>query len=110
MAKLEIFRSTQVVKDSNTPSFTSLSLPLSLAQQQGAGVNAITKAVGDIKNDLTKIESQNAVDAAKPQIIKDILNVYEQASKADDTDKALTFYYNNTNPKNFQNVLDSQKP
>ena len=110
MAKLEIFRSTQAVKDSNTPSFTSLSLPLSLAQQQGAGVNAITKAVGDIKNDLTKIESQNAVDAAKPQIIKDILNVYEQASKADDTDKALTFYYNNTNPKNFQNVLDSQKP
>ena len=83
---------------------------MSLAIQQGQGINAITKAIGDIQNDLLKIESQNAVDAVKPQITKDIYNIYEEAIKADDTDKALTLFYNNTSPKNFTQLLKGQTP
>ena len=90
---------------SNTPRTSALALPLSLATQQGQGIR-VTKAIGDIKNDLLKIESQNAVDSAKPQIVKDILNVYEQAAKADDTDKALTYFYNNTNQNKFSSLFE----
>ena len=101
MAKLEIFSNTQKTQQSKDVNTAGLNLPMSLAIQQGQGINAITKAIGDIQNDLLKIESQNAVDAVKPQITKDIYNIYEEAIKADDTDKALTLFYNNTSPKNF---------
>ena len=110
MAKLQIFNSKQGVSQSNTPRTSALALPLSLATQQGQGIQAVTKAIGDIKNDLLKIESQNAVDSAKPQIVKDILNVYEQAAKADDTDKALTYFYNNTNPNKFSSLFEDKSP
>ena len=77
MAKLTILQSEQNVRESRTPTTTALNLPLSLATQQGAAINSVVKAIGDIQNDLTKIETQNAVDNAKPNIVKDILNVYE---------------------------------
>jgi len=110
MAKLQIFSSTQKTQQSKDVNTSTLALPLSLATQQGQGINAITKAIGDIQNDLLKIESQNAVDAVKPQITKDILNIYEEATKADDTDKALTIFYNNTSPKNFAQLLKDKTP
>ena len=110
MAKLQILNSKQNVQESATPRTSALALPLSLATQQGKAINSVVKAAGDIQNDLRKIESQNAVDAAKPQIVKDILNVYEKATKADTTDKALTFFYNNTNPNKFENIFADQSP
>lgn len=110
MAKLEIFSNTQKTQQSKDVNTAGLNLPMSLAIQQGQGINAITKAIGDIQNDLLKIESQNAVDAVKPQITKDIYNIYEEAIKADDTDKALTLFYNNTSPKNFTQLLKGQSP
>ena len=110
MAKLEIFDSKVAVQESKTPATSALTLPLSLATQQGQGIQAITKAVGEIQNDITKIETQNAVDAAKPNIVKDILNVYEKASKLNDTDAALKLFYENTSPTNFEYLLENQKP
>lgn len=110
MAKLQILNSKQNVQESATPRTSALALPLSLATQQGKAINSVVKAAGDIQNDLRKIESQNAVDAAKPQIVKDILNVYEKATKADTTDKALTFFYNNTNPSKFESIFTDQSP
>ena len=110
MAKLEIFDSKVAVQESKTPATSALTLPLSLATQQGQGIKAITKAVGEIQNDIIKIETQNAVDAAKPNIVKDILNVYEKASKLNDTDAALKLFYENTSPTNFEYLLENQKP
>ena len=43
MAKLEIIESKQGVRESKTPNTISLSLPLTLAQTQKAGINAISK-------------------------------------------------------------------
>ena len=110
MAKLEIFDSKVAVQEGKAPATSSLRLPLSLATMQGQGIQAITKAVGDIRNDIVKIETQNAVDAAKPNIVKDILNVYERASKETDTDTALKKYYELTAPSNFEYLLEGQKP
>ena len=67
MAKLQIFNSKQGVSQSNTPRTSALALPLSLATQQGQD-QAVTKAICDIKNDLLKIESQNAVDKAMKKL------------------------------------------
>ena len=110
MAKLTILQSEQNVRESRTPTTTALNLPLSLATQQGAAINSVVKAIGDIQNDLTKIETQNAVDNAKPSIVKDILNVYEKASKAPNTDTALKTFYEFTSPSNFEYLLKDQKP
>ena len=110
MAKLTILQSEQNVRESRTPATTSLNLPLSLATQQGAAINSVVKAIGDIQNDLTKIETQNAVDNAKPNIVKDILNVYEKSAKAPDTDTALKQFYQFTSPSNFEYLLKDQKP
>ena len=52
MAKLEIFDSKVAVQESKTPATSALTLPLSLATQQGQGIQAITKAVGEIQNDI----------------------------------------------------------
>ena len=86
MAKLEIFSNTQKPQQSKDVNTAGLNLPMSLAIQQGQGINAITKAIGDIQNDLLKIESQNAVDAVKPQITKD---PFEDLAKRFPTNKAL---------------------
>ena len=48
MAKLEIFDSKVAVQEGKAPATSSLRLPLSLATMQGQGIQAITKAVGDI--------------------------------------------------------------
>ena len=65
MARLQIIESEQNVRESRTPTTTALNLPLSLATQQGAAINSVVKAIGDIQNDLVKIETQNKVDKIK---------------------------------------------
>ena len=45
MAKLEIIESKQRVRESKTPNTISLSLPLTLAQTQKSGINAITNSI-----------------------------------------------------------------
>ena len=89
---------------------TALNLPLSLATQQGAAINSVVKAIGDIQNDLVKIETQNKVDKIKPNIVKDIFNTYQVASKEDSTDAALAKFYQLTDPKSFEFYFQNEKP
>ena len=110
MAKLTILQSEQNLRQSSTPTTTALNLPLSLATQQGAAINSVVKAIGDIQNDLTKIETQNAVDKAKPSILQSILKSYETSSKLNSTDAALKSFFENTNPNKFETILKNQKP
>ena len=109
MARLQIIESEQNVRESRTPTTTALNLPLSLATQQGAAINSVVKAIGDIQNDLVKIETQNKVDKIKPNIVKDIFNVYNVASK-DSTDAALAKFYQLTDPKSFEFYFQNEKP
>ena len=81
MAKLQIFNSNQNVQESATPRTSALALPLSLATQQGQAISSFAKAVGDIQNDLNKIENQNAVDRVKPAITQSIYEVFDKTSK-----------------------------
>ena len=60
--KLEIFNSKQQVQGSTAPRTSTLALPLSLAKQVGAGVNAITKSIADIQKDLYAIQDENEVN------------------------------------------------
>ena len=110
MARLQIIESEQNVRESRTPTTTALNLPLSLATQQGAAINSVVKAIGDIQNDLVKIETQNKVDKIKPNIVKDIFNVYNVASKEDSTDTALAKFYQLTDPKSFEFYFQNEKP
>ena len=110
MARLQIIESEQNVRESRTPTTTALNLPLSLATQQGAAINSVVKAIGDIQNDLVKIETQNKVDKIKPNIVKDIFNVYNVASKEDSTDAALAKFYQLTDPKSFEFYFQNEKP
>ena len=110
MAKLTILQSEQNVRESRTPTTTALNLPLSLATQQGAAINSVVKAIGDIQNDLVKIETQNKVDKIKPNIVKDIFNTYQVASKEDSTDAALAKFYQLTDPKSFEFYFQNEKP
>ena len=110
MARLQIIESEQNVRESRTPTTTALNLPLSLATQQGAAINSVVKAIGDIQNDLVKIETQNKVDKLKPNIVKDIFNTYQVASKEDSTDAALAKFYQLTDPKSFEFYFQNEKP
>ncbi len=110
MARLQIIESEQNVRESRTPTTTALNLPLSLATQQGAAINSVVKAIGDIQNDLVKIETQNKVDKIKPNIVKDIFNTYKVASKEDSTDAALAKFYQLTDPKSFEFYFQNEKP
>lgn len=110
MARLQIIESEQNVRESRTPTTTALNLPLSLATQQGAAINSVVKAIGDIQNDLVKIETQNKVDKIKPNIVKDIFNTYQVASKEDSTDAALAKFYQLTDPKSFEFYFENEKP
>ena len=110
MARLQIIESEQNVRESRTPTTTALNLPLSLATQQGAAINSVVKAIGDIQNDLVKIETQNKVDKIKPNIVKDIFNTYQVASKEDSTDAALAKFYQLTDPKSFEFYFQNEKP
>ena len=110
MARLQIIESEQNVRESKTPTTTALNLPLSLATQQGAAINSVVKAIGDIQNDLVKIETQNKVDKIKPNIVKDIFNTYQVASKEDSTDAALAKFYQLTDPKSFEFYFQNEKP
>ena len=110
MARLQIIESEQNVRESRTPTTTALNLPLSLATQQGAAIKSVVKAIGDIQNDLVKIETQNKVDKIKPNIVKDIFNTYQVASKEDSTDAALAKFYQLTDPKSFEFYFQNEKP
>tara|TARA_X000001382_G_scaffold98767_1_gene73167 strand:+ start:359 stop:2023 length:1665 start_codon:yes stop_codon:yes gene_type:complete len=100
MAKLEILQSKQAVKEGAVPQTSALALPLSLATNQGKAINSVVKAIGDIQNDLVKIETQNAADAVTPTLQKHVLKAFEVASKMTNTDAALTKFFEATNDAN----------
>jgi hypothetical protein len=108
MAKLQIFNSNQNVQESATPRTSALALPLSLATQQGQAISSFAKAVGDIQNDLNKIENQNAVDRVKPAITQSIYEVFDKTSKENSTQTALKKYYELTNPSLYENLYKDQ--
>ena len=100
MAKLEILQSKQAVKEGAVPQTSSLALPVSLATNQGKAINSVVKAIGDIQNDLVKIETQNAADAVTPNLQKHVLKGFEVASKMTNTDAALSKFFNYTSDAN----------
>jgi len=108
MAKLQIFNSNQNVQESATPRTSALALPLSLATQQGQAISSFAKAVGNIQNDLNKIENQNAVDRVKPAITQSIYEVFDKTSKENSTQTALKKYYELTNPSLYENLYKDQ--
>ena len=108
MAKLQIFNSNQNVQESATPRTSALALPLSLATQRGQAISSFAKAVGNIQNDLNKIENQNAVDRVKPAITQSIYEVFDKTSKENSTQKALKKYYELTNPSLYENLYKDQ--
>ena len=59
MAKLEIIDSKQGVRESKTPNTISLSLPLTLAQTEKAGINAVAQSIKNIQKDLYALEDDN---------------------------------------------------
>ena len=89
MAKLEIFNSKQEVQGSTVPRTSTLALPLSLAKQVGAGVNAITKSIADIQKDLYAIQDENEVNEILPTINIKIAKDYERYANSTDQQAPL---------------------
>jgi len=96
MAKLEIIESKQGVRESKTPNTISLSLPLTLAQTQKSGINAITNSIKAIQKDLYALEDDNQFNEAMPDVSLIINKEYDKYLNSTDTnsvdafDKALT--------------------
>ena len=96
MAKLEIIESKQSVRESKTPNTISLSLPLTLAQTQKSGINAITNSIKAIQKDLYALEDDNQFNEAMPDVSLIINKEYDKYLNSTDTnsvdafDKALT--------------------
>ncbi|BAQ86218.1 hypothetical protein [uncultured Mediterranean phage uvMED] len=110
MAKLEIFNSKQEVQGSTVPRTSTLALPLSLAKQVGAGVNAITKSIADIQKDLYAIQDENEVNEILPSINIKIQKSYEKY--ANSTDQQAPFKFEkDLGINNFEEFLkDKSKP
>ena len=110
MAKLEIFNSKQEVQGSTVPRTSTLALPLSLAKQVGAGVNAITKSIADIQKDLYAIQDENEVNEILPTINIKIAKDYERY--ANSTDQQAPFKFEkDLGINNFEEFLkDKSKP
>jgi len=104
MAKLEIFNSKQAVQQSNTPRTSTLALPLSLATQQGQGINAITKSIADIQKDLYKIEDETQINDAKLPIDTKLTTEYTKFKNSTDILKGPSQFEKTIDQKNFQSI------
>ena len=81
MAKLEIIESKQGVRESKTPNTISLSLPLTLAQTQKSGINAITNSIKAIQKDLYALEDDNQFNEAMPDVSLIINKEYDNRTR-----------------------------
>ena len=104
MAKLEIFNSKQAVQQSNTPRTSTLALPLSLATQQGQGINAITKSIADIQKDLYKIEDETQINDAKLPIDTKLTTEYTKFKNSTDILNGPSKFEKTIDQKNFQSI------
>jgi len=104
MAKLEIFNSKQAVQQSNTPRTSTLALPLSLATQQGQGINAITKSIADIQKDLYKIEDETQINDAKLPIDTKLTTEYTKFKNSTDILNGPSQFEKTIDQKNFQSI------
>jgi len=104
MAKLEIFNSKQAVQQSNTPRTSTLALPLSLATQQGQGINAIIKSIADIQKDLYKIEDETQINDAKLPIDTKLTTEYTKFKNSTDILNGPSQFEKTIDQKNFQSI------
>ena len=104
MAKLQIFNSEQGVKQGNTPRSSTLVLPLSLANQVGGGVNAITKSIAAIQQDLYAIEDENQFNEVKPILNTELTKIYSKYKNSTDIVNGPIDFENDINEKQFTSL------
>ena len=85
MATLKIYEPTIKPKAAADVDLSGVTLPLSLATQEGKAISSVGQAFADIVNHLGETEDENKANELVPSIIKKITSVYDEYSNTSDT-------------------------
>ena len=85
MATLKIYEPTIKPKAATDVDLSGVTLPLSIATQEGKAISSVGKAFADIVNHLGETEDENKANELVPSIIKKITSEYDKYSNTSDT-------------------------
>ena len=85
MATLKIYEPTIKPKEAAEADLSGVTLPLSIATQEGKAISSVGQAFADIVNHLGETEDENKANELVPSIIKKITAEYDKYSNTSDT-------------------------
>ena len=85
MATLKIYEPTIKPKAATDVDLSGVTLPLSIATQEGKAICSVGQAFADIVNHLGETEDENKANELVPNIIKKITSEYDKYSNTSDT-------------------------
>ena len=85
MATLKIYDPTIKPKAAADTDLSGITLPLTIAQQEGKAVSSVGQAFANIVNHLGETEDENKVNELVPKVIKKVNEEYNKYSSTSDT-------------------------
>ena len=92
MATLKIYEPTIKPKEAAETDLSGVTLPLSIATQEGKAISSVGQAFADIVNHLGETEDENKANELVPSIIKKITTEYSKYSNTSDIENSPVLF------------------